>query len=385
MNRRNFLKGAGAISVLVSGGMVWRAVDQGVFSTGEGPAYQAWNDWKDNHSEGLSGLVQSAILAASPHNTQPWLFRISQTAIDIFADSQRNIGAIDPLLREMQIGIGCALENLLIAARANGYEFELNYFPDAGNPEHIANIEFDQGRKAVSTLYSAIPMRRTNRGPHDLSNPVSSNVLQSLKMLEGQFGQVKLVWLESEQQKDLFFELNTRATSELIQDDAQSKSSFAWIRSDWQQLQEKKDGVSIDTTGVGPAMRAAAKMLPDLSRETGDEYFFVAMKNLKNVTDKVAVIAVQDPGDKVQRIQGGRYWQTMHLWGTTAGLAMQPVNQILERIDRARSQGRNSELEGRLQTLIGEPLWKPLMPFRMGHPILEPNRSPRRPLTEVLV
>jgi hypothetical protein len=40
ISRRSFLKGAGAVTVLVAGGDVWRAVDQGVFSSGQ--AIQQW-------------------------------------------------------------------------------------------------------------------------------------------------------------------------------------------------------------------------------------------------------------------------------------------------------------------------------------------------------
>jgi len=36
IGRRGFLKGAGAVTVVVAGGTVWRAFDQGVFSTGQG-------------------------------------------------------------------------------------------------------------------------------------------------------------------------------------------------------------------------------------------------------------------------------------------------------------------------------------------------------------
>ncbi len=37
------LAGTGAL-VLVAGGGVWRAADQGVFSTGQGPAYEPWDE-----------------------------------------------------------------------------------------------------------------------------------------------------------------------------------------------------------------------------------------------------------------------------------------------------------------------------------------------------
>jgi hypothetical protein len=46
MERRAFLKGAGIVTVLVAGGGVWRAWDQGVFSAGQGPAYEPWKDWR---------------------------------------------------------------------------------------------------------------------------------------------------------------------------------------------------------------------------------------------------------------------------------------------------------------------------------------------------
>ncbi len=46
MQRRSFLKGAGAITIAVIGGGVWRAYDQGVFSVGEGPAYEPWKNWR---------------------------------------------------------------------------------------------------------------------------------------------------------------------------------------------------------------------------------------------------------------------------------------------------------------------------------------------------
>jgi nitroreductase len=46
VQRRSFLKGAGIVTVAVVGGGVWRAWDQGVFSVGEGPAYEPWKDWR---------------------------------------------------------------------------------------------------------------------------------------------------------------------------------------------------------------------------------------------------------------------------------------------------------------------------------------------------
>ena len=98
VSRGAFLKGAGATLVLVAGGGVWRAVDQGVFGSDQGPAYEPWENWRE--AEGPMELVSAAILAANAHNTQPWLFEVSEARIDLFADRSRDIGAVDPLLRE---------------------------------------------------------------------------------------------------------------------------------------------------------------------------------------------------------------------------------------------------------------------------------------------
>lgn len=96
-SRRSFLKRAGAASlVLVTGGGVYRASSQGVFSSGQGPAYEPWDDWKTQPEQGLLRLVQSAILAANPHNTQPWLFRVDESSVERFVDTTRPLETMDP-------------------------------------------------------------------------------------------------------------------------------------------------------------------------------------------------------------------------------------------------------------------------------------------------
>ena len=66
----------------------------------------------ERRERGAAGLVRAGILAASPHNTQPWRFRVSPTRVELYADPARSLGAFDPYLREMHIGLGCAVENM---------------------------------------------------------------------------------------------------------------------------------------------------------------------------------------------------------------------------------------------------------------------------------
>jgi hypothetical protein len=91
MNRRIFLRGAGAVTFLIAGGGAWYSYEEGAFSLGKGPAFAPWNDWNKPRT-GTLALVRAAILAASPHNTQPWLFRVNGNEIQLFSDRTRNTG-----------------------------------------------------------------------------------------------------------------------------------------------------------------------------------------------------------------------------------------------------------------------------------------------------
>jgi hypothetical protein len=109
ISRRKFLKLVGSgIVIVVVGGTIWRAFSNGVFSSEQGPAYEPWNDWKTESEKGSGplSLVASAILAANPHNTQPWLFVVNPNRIDLFAAINRNIGAmIHTIVRPIKIVI----------------------------------------------------------------------------------------------------------------------------------------------------------------------------------------------------------------------------------------------------------------------------------------
>jgi hypothetical protein len=384
IKRRSFLKRAGLVSVLVGGGLVWRAFDQGVFSVGEGIAYEPWYDWQTYKGKDPLALVSAAILAANPHNTQPWLFRVSDSRIDLYADTSRKIGTTDPYLREMHIGLGCALENLLLAADAQGFAHQLTLMPEEES-NYVARIDLSPGKPLNSELYEAIPLRHTNRGIYDVTRSLSQETLQGLEKLGNSQSNVKVFWFTTEEQRRQVGNLIVEATQAIISDRQQSQDSGKWIRLSWRDIQKYRDGLTLDATGSPALLRAIAKILPPTSLEQNDRFWLNATQKVHVPTATAfGILAVSDRNNHSQQLECGRLWQRMHLWATSQGLAMQPLNQMPERAAREEVLGIEPKFSNALEELIGDSNWQGLMMFRIGYPTIEALPSPRRAVEDVI-
>jgi hypothetical protein len=382
--RRSVLRAAGGFAVLLVGGGVWRAWNQGVFSTDRGPAFEPWRNWRQDQTTTTVALVRAAILAANPHNTQPWLFHVTDSRIDLFADTKRNIGTIDPYFREMYTGLGCALENLLLAARANGYAAKLELMPTSSDAKHAARIDLTPGEKSAVELYEAIPNRHTNRGPYDLQRGVRLETLEGLAALGDDNN--KIFWFTSVQDRRRVGEVIIRASEALVADQDQSHDSAQWLRFRWGDVQRSRDGLTIDAIVSSPMMRSAAKVFPPRSTKQADQFWLKATQETVVATAAgFGILAVRDASNHTERLRGGRVWQRMQLWATTRGLALHPQSQPTERADRERSLGIEGEFGTALADLVGDSNWQALMTFRFGYPMEKAALSPRRPLEAVFI
>ncbi len=374
--------GVGAAIGLGAAGVSWRAYDQGVFSVGQGPAYDAWENWQPGGAGQPLDMVRVAILAANPHDIQPWIFSVATSSIDVYIDPSRNLGTVDPFEREIHIGLGCALENLVLAAEAGGFAPSLNLMPDASDPTHIATIDISPGNKSATELYDAIPLRHTNRGPYE-KRIVSDETLDDLKRLNHD-ADIDVIWFSSDEERKNAGDLIIASTEAFIADKEMSSDSSKWMRQDWQDIQRHKDGITLDAQGLSSITLLAAKILPAQSREESDKYWLQSTKDVHVATaGAFGLIVAKDNRDSVQRLNGGRLWQRMHLWATTGGIGMHPLNQVIECAERESVLGNEPKITNKLKELTG-PGRQPLMMFRLGYPTMKAMASPRRPVEEVL-
>ena len=127
----------------------------------------AWAVSEDDFPRGssieaqLGFLLRYAILAPSVRNTQPWAFSVRGNRVHLIADSRKTQPVADPDRRELYISIGCALENLLVAAEHFGFGHGIAYFPERGAPDLVATVSFEPGgtlseARAGATLASIL-------------------------------------------------------------------------------------------------------------------------------------------------------------------------------------------------------------------------------------
>jgi nitroreductase len=391
VQRRSFLKGAGVVTIAVVGG-VWRAHDQGVFSVGEGPAYQPWKDWRSGANDGPLALVRAAILAASPHNTQPWLFKVTNSLIELYIDTARNVGALDPFLREEHIGIGCALENLLLAAPANGYAAtatllpgKLGAIPAEPKPQLLARVNLVTGERTERELYNAIPQRHTNRSPYHPDKPIPSDFVDALSHLTGGEPDVKIFLFTAETDRKKIAEISSAANAEIYSDPEVQQGSERWVRLKWSSVQKYRDGLTIDAFGLPPVTTAIAKMMsPEMFRRVASRTARNDYSDLMLSAPLIGFIAVRDRYDREQCLRAGRIWQRAHLFATARGLAARPSNEAVEMVDHEKALGRPASRVALLNEITGDPDWQPTFVFYMGYPTLPAHMSPRRPVQAVL-
>ncbi len=384
ISRRRFMKAVGTGGVLIAGGLVWRATDQGVFSPGTGIAYVPWTNWRGDDVHPTWNLVRAAILAANAHNAQPWIFHVTDRSLSLFADQARNLGSMDPLRREMYISLGCAVENLCLAAPANGFEANVQLMPRVQDPSHAAEIDLSGIKSQHSALYEAIPLRHTDRSAYSRERPIEPDVLGALSALQSS-PDTKVTWFSSPELRARVGKQTVDATQAIMDDTQMSLSSARWFRSSWAEVQEHRDGITMDAQGMNWMMTLLAKMAPALTERQADGYWLQSVRDTQTVSAAAyGVISISNFPDRSQLIEAGRLWQRLHLAAITMGLAMQPLNQIVERTDREAEENLTPSFGDGLQALVGSGPWRGVFIFRTGYPLEEALPSPRRSLDQVL-
>ena len=115
--------------------------------------------------ETVRAALSLATRAPSVHNTQPWMWRVGDESIHLYADASRHLVHTDPDRRDLLLSCGAALHHAVVGLAALGWQSRITRVPNPADPNHLASIRVRRQDPAELdvALAAAIPRRRTDR------------------------------------------------------------------------------------------------------------------------------------------------------------------------------------------------------------------------------
>lgn len=311
--------------------------------------------------------VRDALLAAtaapSLHNSQPWRFHCTPSAIELHADRSRALEVADPEHRELMLACGAALLNLRLAIRASGTLPDVRLFPDPAQPDLLATVRPAAQRPATPAereLAAAILRRRTNRKPFH-PDPVPAALQAALRhAAEAERGWLAVL---DPPQRLVLCGLARQAHQAQLDDPAFVAEWRRWTG----RSGEDSEGVPARSSGPLPEPQDEY-VLRDFSG--GSARPRVPGKDFE--PDPMICVLGSFQDSKHAQLQAGTAMQRVLLTATANGLAASFLSQVAE-VPATRRE---------LRHLIGGGLW-PQIVLRIGYGSPVPA-TPRRPLEEVV-
>jgi hypothetical protein len=364
LNRRSFLKLAAAAGIATAGGYVlfetapWLNYDDQTQQTRRPFASEA------SGSAQLREMIRYAALAANGHNTQPWKFAIKENAIEIHPDYARRLPIVDPDDRELWISLGCALENLLVAARASGYAPEVVY-PDA---QEFIQVRLTADTAQSSRLFDAVPLRQTTRSEYN-GQPVETVSFDQLVALPREPG-VSLHFVTNPADMERVVEYVHMGNVSQYADKAFVEELIAWLRFSKKEALASLDGLFMGSTGN-----------PEVPRWIGQ--MFVAGTDPQQQADgdtrklrssPHALVIASEAEDKPTWVRTGQVYERMALTMTSLGIHSAFLNQPVEVAD----------VRAQFQSAMGLSALLPQLLVRFGYGTPMP-KSLRRPVENIVI
>jgi hypothetical protein len=148
--------------------------------------------------------------------------------------------------------------------------------PDSNNADHVATVRLTEGPQETSSLHDAIGDRHSNRGPYT-NTAISPDVLSALDAVSTGLDGVGIRWFTSVADRAGIGALIIDATQAIVNDEQQSKDSFAWLRSNRIDIDAHIDcAASAVIMGAG-LIAGAALIAAAVTAQPGREQWFVAL------------------------------------------------------------------------------------------------------------
>ena len=317
----------------------------------------------------LKEMIAWALLAPSPHNTQPWKWAMQDGVVRLYGDYAKQLTVCDPDARELAIGCGCALEHLLLRLGLDGDCVELDLLPDTHHPDLLAQVRVGQGKPyaKLPALVAAMQVRRTNRTAYH-GDPMPESLREVLDNACAEFG-TQTCWVDDKAARASLVDLIMQADREQMASSAFRKELSQWMRAKGRTGMGCQVGIPTDLLG----QRGLAAYVAPLIVRTFDVGAMQAAADSKLTEGSPDIVILTTRSDtKSSWLATGRALARLTLSAMAAGRYCAYMNQPCEVPTLRRA------LAGQMQTDE-----YPQLVIRLG--LADPvHRAPRMPVADVL-
>ena len=265
-------------------------------------------------------LVRFATLAPSSHNTQCWRFELAPNRISILPDLARRTPAVDPDDHHMFVSLGCAAENLVIAAQAHGLKSEVSF-----EATDAVRVRFTPARPIDSPLYRAITSRQCTRAEYD-GSAVRGDHLRLLEAAAASTD-VRLLLLTARADLERVLSFVVAGNTAQMHDARFMAELTQWIRFSDAEAVATGDGLFSRASGNASLPRWLAKPLLPLVFTTKNEND----KYAKFIRSSAGIaVFVSASSDKLHWVAAGRSYERFVLAATALGIRTAMINQPVE-------------------------------------------------------
>jgi hypothetical protein len=312
-------------------------------------------------------LVRYATLAANGHNTQPWRIRLREDGIDILPDLARRTPVVDPDDHHLFVSLGCASENLALAAGHSGRPGRIRFDPAA---DGLVAFRFEAGPPISGERFSAIARRQSTRAEYD-GRPVSVSMLEALARAAATPG-VALVLLTDRPRIDRVRDLVVAGNSAQLADPDFMRELTSWLRFNPRAAMARADGLFSGASGR-PAVPSwlGPVLFRNLTSIASDNDAYA--RQIRSSAGIAVFLAERE--DHAHWVRVGQACQRFALQATALGLKHAFINQPVE----------VATLRPELAEVVGLPGRRPDLVMRFGHGPTLPYAARREAGSVVLV
>ena len=355
----------------------------------------------------LDRIIYKATLAPSPHNVQGWTFRFDGSKLDIIANSDyRIMRELDPQEKEGAIALGAAVENIVLAAAAEGFASDVTWFPEDDASSVAASVIFVQEGESIlcaedRNLDTHIEQRAMNRSRYT-GDTVPQEYLLTLQAIAAKEGFELHVVAERDKIRKLAC-LAGEAGRFKFSHEPTHRELFHYLRFTRKEAATKRDGLPLEHFNIPAWLARFSKWGMDwravrLLNRLGYHRVLAYMQEtlLINSAPAVCMLRARN-GDRISYQQGGQALQRIWLAAAQYGLAVQPHSAVAD-LSYARLAGYDSSIAtewqrkidtfpAQLKTIFSLPGddFHVINIFRIGYPTkVWKRRSLRRPMDDCL-